>query len=72
MCIFYPSELLKHDQQGRPRDTFFIYKKFKNSKLCPMAATKGYLKRRAEYNIVHTKFLFTTVGPYVPATSQRQ
>ena len=42
-CIFYPSELLKHDRQGRPRDKF-IYKKFKNSKLCPMAATKEYLK----------------------------
>ena len=29
--IFYPSELLKHDQQGRPRDKF-IYKKFKKYK----------------------------------------
>ena len=64
-CIFYPSERLKHDQQGRPRDKF-IYKKFENSKLCPMAATKEYLKRRAEYNVAHTKFLFTTVSPYGP------
>ena len=46
-CIFYRSELLKPDRQGRPRDKF-IYKKFENSKLCPMAATKKYLKRRAE------------------------
>ena len=47
-CIFYPFELLKHDRQGRPRDKF-IYKKFKNSKLCPsMAATKEYLKCMAE------------------------
>ena len=29
-----------------------------------MAATKEYLKRRAEYNIAHTNFLFTTVSPY--------
>ena len=45
-CIFYPSELLKHDQQGRQRDKI-IYKKLKrskNSKLCPMAATNEYLK----------------------------
>ena len=56
---------VKHDRQGRPRDKF-IYKKFENSKLCPMAATKGYLKHRAEYNIAHTKFLFTTVSPYGP------
>ena len=28
-CIFYPSELLKHDQQGRLRDKI-IYKKFKS------------------------------------------
>ena len=40
-CIFYPSELLKHHQHGHPRHKF-IYKKFKNSKLCPMAATKEY------------------------------
>ena len=45
-CIFCPSEPLKHDRQGRPRDKF-IYKKFENSKLSPMAATKEYLKRRA-------------------------
>ena len=64
-CIFYPSERLKHDQHGRPRDKF-IYKKFENSKLCPMAATKEYLKRRAEYNVAHTKFFFTTVSPYGP------
>ena len=31
-----------------------------------MAATKEYIKRRAEYNIVHTKFLFTTASPYGP------
>ena len=31
-----------------------------------MAATKEYLKRRAEYNIAHTKFLFTTKSPYGP------
>ena len=64
MCIFYPSELLKHDRQGRPRDEF-IYKKFENSKLCLLTATQEYLKRRAEY-IAHTKFLFTTVSPYGP------
>ena len=62
-CIFYPSELLKHDQQGRPRDKI-IYKKSENPKLCPMAATKEYLKCRAEYNVAHTNFLFTTVSPY--------
>ena len=64
-CIFYPSELLKHGRQGRPRDKI-IYKKFGNSKLCPMAATNEYLERRAEYNITHKKFLFTTVSPYGP------
>ena len=64
-CIFYPSELLNHDRQGRPRDKF-IYKKFENSKLCPMAATKEYVKCRAEYNIAHTKFLFTTKSPDGP------
>ena len=64
-CIFYPSELLKHDRQGRPRDKF-IYKKFKNSKLCPIAATKEYLKRRAECNVAYKKFLFTTISPYGP------
>ena len=64
-CIFYSSELLKHTQQGRPRDKI-IYKKFENSKLCPMAATKEYLKRRAKYNVNHTKFLFTTVSSYDP------
>ena len=63
--FFYPSELIKHDRQGRPRDKF-IYKKFENSKLCPIATTKEYLKRRAEYNIAHTKFLFTTKSPYGP------
>ena len=31
-----------------------------------MAATKEYLKLRTEYNIAHTKFLFTTVSPYGP------
>ena len=31
-----------------------------------MAATKEYLKRRAEYNVVHTKFLFTTVSTFGP------
>ena len=65
LCIFYPSELLKYDRQGRPRDKI-IYKKFENSKLCPMAATKEYLKRRAEYSVAHTKFLFTNVNPYGP------
>ena len=49
-CIFYPSELLKHDRQGRSRDKI-IYKKFENSKLCPMPATNKYLKRRAECNV---------------------
>ena len=29
-----------------------------------MAAAKEYLKRRAEYNVAHTKFSFTTVNPY--------
>ena len=43
-CTFYPSELLTHDRQGRPRDKF-IYKKLKNSKLCPMAATKEYIPK---------------------------
>ena len=62
-CIFYPSELLKYDWQGRPRDNI-IYKKFENSKLCPMAATKEYLKCRAECKIAHAKFLFNTVSPY--------
>ena len=64
-CTFHPSELLKHDQQGRPRDKF-IYKKFENSNLCPMAATNECLKCSAEYNVAHTKFLFTTVSPYGP------
>ena len=67
-CIFYPSELLKHDQQWRPRDKI-TYKKCENSKLCPMAATKEYLKRRAEYNVAHTKCLFTTVSPCGPSQS---
>ena len=31
-----------------------------------MAATKEYLKRRAECNVAHTKFLFITVSPYGP------
>ena len=64
-CIFYPYELLKHDRQGKPRDKT-IYKKFENSKLCPMAATKKYLKRRTKYNAAHAEFLFTTVRPYGP------
>ena len=64
-CIFYPSELLKHDREARPRDKF-IYKKFENSKLCPMPATKEYLKRRTECNVAHTKILFTTISPYGP------
>ena len=64
-CIFYPYELLKHDRQGKPRDKT-IYKKFENSKLCPMAATKKYLKRRTEYNAAHTEFLFTTLRPNGP------
>ena len=34
-CIFYPSELLKDDRQGRSRDKF-IYKKIENLKLCPL------------------------------------
>ena len=29
-CLFYPSELLKQDQQGRPKDKF-LYKIFENS-----------------------------------------
>ena len=41
-------------------------KNFENSKLCPMAATKEYLKRRAEYNVTHTKVLFTTVSHFGP------
>ena len=64
-CIFYASEFLKHDWQGRSRDKI-IYKKFENSKLCPMATTKEYLKHRTEYNVGHTNFLFTTVSPYGP------
>ena len=28
--------------------------------------TKEYLKRGAEYNVVHAKFLFTIVSPYGP------
>ena len=32
-----------------------------------MAAIKEYLKRRTEYNVAHTKFLFTTASPYGPA-----
>ena len=51
--IFYPSELPKHGWQWRPRDKI-IYKKFENSKLCPMAATIEYLKCRAEYDVAHT------------------
>ena len=66
-CIFYSSELLKHDQQGRLRDKI-IYRKFENSKLYPMTATSGHLKRKAEYNVAHKKFLFTTVSPYYPLT----
>ena len=31
-----------------------------------MAATNEYLKCRAEYNVAHTKFLFTTVSHYGP------
>ena len=31
-----------------------------------MAATKEYLKRRAECNVAHTKFLFITVSTYGP------
>ena len=31
-----------------------------------MAASKEYLKRRAEYDFAHTKFLFATVSPYGP------
>ena len=31
-----------------------------------MAATKEYLKPRAEYNVAHTKFMFTTASPYDP------
>ena len=65
-CIFYPSELLKHDRQRRSRYKI-INKKFENSKLFPMSATKEYLKRRAEYNVAHTKFLFTTLSPYGPS-----
>ena len=65
LCIFYPSELLKYDRQGRPRDKI-IYKKIENSKLCPMAVTKEYLKRRAEYSVAHAKFLFANVNPYGP------
>ena len=64
-CIFYLYELLKRDRQGKPRDKT-IYKKFENSKLCPMAATKKYLKRRTEYNAAHTEFLFTTLRPNGP------
>ena len=41
-------------------------KNFENSKLCPMAATKEYLKRRAECNVTHTKVLFTTVSHFGP------
>ena len=31
-----------------------------------MAATTEYLKGREEYNVAHTKFLFTAVSPYGP------
>ena len=31
-----------------------------------MDATNEYLKRRTEYNVVHTRPLFTTVSPYRP------
>ena len=31
-----------------------------------MAAPEEYLKRRTEYNVAHTKFLFITVSPYGP------
>ena len=62
-CNFYPSEPLKLDRQVRPRDKI-IYKKFENSKLCLMAATMEHLKHRAEYNVAHTKFLFTTASSY--------
>ena len=51
MRIFYPSDILSHDREGRPRDKF-IYKKIENSKLCQMDATNEYPKRRAEYNVV--------------------
>ena len=36
-----------------------------------MAATKEYLKRRAEYNVAYTKFLFTTLSLYVPPHKDR-
>ena len=31
-----------------------------------MTATKEYLKPRAEYNVAHTKFMFTTASPDDP------
>ena len=31
-----------------------------------MAPTKGYLRRRAQYNVAHTKLLFATVSSYDP------
>ena len=53
-CIFYPSELLRYDRQGKPREQI-ICNKSENLKLCLVAATNGYLKRRAEYK----KFFIT-------------
>ena len=64
-CISYPSELLKHDRQGRPRDKN-IYKKSENLKLCPIAVTKEYLKHRAECNVTHTKLFFYHCKPLWP------
>ena len=57
ISIFYPSELLKHDRQGRRRNKF-ISKKFEKSKLCSMDASNEHVKRRAGYNITHTNFFY--------------
>ena len=32
-----------------------------------MTAINEYLKHRADYNVAHAKFLFTTVSPYGPS-----
>ena len=55
----------RHDQQRRRGDKF-NNKTFENLNLCPIDATNEYLKRRSEYHVAHTKFLFTKVCTYGP------
>jgi len=65
LCTFYPNILLKHERQGRARDSF-TYRKYHESVLCPLRTINHYIEIRRELNLNHSMLLFTIRKPHTP------